>query len=130
GLPKGGFIGISGVSGAGKTELVLKFLAANPGVAVAWIEESFTVYPCSFPQHGVGLDRVLFIETKNGNRMISDSETESASPLWVVHQVIKSQVFGVVVLSTMPAADSVTWRRLQLASEKNECSIILLTEKK
>jgi hypothetical protein len=117
GLPKGALIGVSGVSGAGKTEFVLKFLAANPGVNVAWIEEKFTVYPCSFSQHGVGLDRILFIEPEG-------------DPLWVVHQVIKSQVFGVVVLSSEhPASDPVVLRRLQIAAEKNACSVILLTEK-
>src|SRR5271170_371643 len=52
GLPRGGLIGISGISGTGKTELVLKFLATNPGVSVAWIEESFSIYPCAFPQLG------------------------------------------------------------------------------
>ncbi len=120
GLPRGGLIGISGVAGAGKTELVLKFLAANPGVSVAWIEESFSVYPCAFPQFGVGLDRVLFVE-------LAGSQQED--PLWVVHQIIKSQAFGIVVLCSEPAGDPVVLRRLQIAAEKNSCSVILLTEK-
>src|SRR4051812_41640161 len=36
GLPKGALVEISGAHGGGKTEVVLRFLAQNPGARVAW----------------------------------------------------------------------------------------------
>jgi hypothetical protein len=117
GLPRGALIAISGAHGAGKTELVLRFLASNPGVRAAWVEDSFTIYPCAFSQHGVGLERVLFVQTEDS--------------AWAVHQVLKSQVFEVVVMSAEQDAfaDPVALRRFQLAAEKNVCSVIFLTER-
>lgn len=118
GLPRGAIIELSGLPGAGKTELVLKFLAVNPQARVAWMEQEFTAYPCAFPQQGVRLDRVLFVQVT------------AADPLWTVHQVIKSQVFGMVVLtlSREHLRDPVALRRLQIAAERSACSIILLTD--
>ncbi|HUP56075.1 MAG TPA: hypothetical protein VM598_01390 [Bdellovibrionota bacterium] len=119
GLPRGAIIEISGVPGAGKTELVLKFLAVNPQARVAWIEQEFTAYPCAFPQQGVRLDRVLFVQVT------------SDDPLWTVHQVLKSQVFGMAVLtlSREHLRDPVALRRLQIAAERSGCSVILLTDR-
>jgi hypothetical protein len=123
GLPKGALVEISGSAGNGKTEAVLRFLAENPTVRVAWVEEEFTVYPCAFPQSRVGLDRVLFVDSTPG-------ET-----LWTVHQILRSQVFGVIVLQMKAAAkgergekDEMALRRLQLAAEKAQVTIILLSE--
>jgi hypothetical protein len=129
GLPRGAIIEISGVQGAGKTELVLKFLAANPQARVAWIEQEFTAYPCAFPQQGVRLDRVLFVQVtaRAGSAGVSSSEDD---PLWTVHQVLKSQVFGMAVLtlSREHLRDPVALRRLQIAAERSGCSVILLTD--
>jgi hypothetical protein len=116
-LPRGALIELSGPLGAGKTEVVLKFLAANPEARVAWIEEKFTAYPCSFIQNGVSLERVLFIEAKD--------------PLWSLHQTMKSQVFGAVIWSVesdQKLRDPVVLRRLQIAAERSSCSVLLLTE--
>src|SRR5262245_11482106 len=104
-LPRGAIIEISGAPGAGKTELVLTLLAGNPQTRVAWVEEIFTVYPCAFPQSGVDLDRVLFVR----------QDPACEEPLWAAHQILKSQVFGLAVLSmaSRKLEDVVTLRRLQ-----------------
>jgi hypothetical protein len=117
GLPKGALIEISGNAGGGKTEVVLRFLAQNPSVRVAWVEEEFSIYPSAFPQNSVGLERVLFVDSPPG-------ET-----LWTVHQILRSQVFGVVILKKSQfSMDEMALRRLQLAAEKSQITVILLTD--
>lgn len=116
GLPKGAVVEVSGSSGGGKTEVVLRFLAENPEARVAWIEDELTIYPCAFPQNRVGLERVLFVESK------------PSEVLWTVHQILRSQVFGVVVLRVGASIDEMALRRLQLAAEKTQTTVILLSE--
>lgn len=124
GLPKGALVEVSGSAGSGKTETVLRFLAQNPEVRVAWVEDEFTVYPCAFPQNRVGLERVLFVDSP------------SSELFWTIHQMLRSGVFGVIVLRMASglgerSADgaSVVLRRLQLAAEKSGVTVILLTER-
>src|SRR4051812_17129647 len=62
GFAKGSLVEIAGSPGSGKTEVVLKLLAENPELRVAWVEEGMTVYPCAFPQHHVELKRILFVD--------------------------------------------------------------------
>ncbi|MEO5969500.1 MAG: hypothetical protein ABIQ95_06200 [Bdellovibrionia bacterium] len=114
GIPRGALTEISGRAGGGKTEAVLRLLAENPEVKVAWIEENFTLYPCRMAQQKVALDRVLFIET-------------SAEYLWVTQQVLRSQIFSVVVL-TAPVPNEIILRRLQIAAERAKSTLIFLTE--
>jgi hypothetical protein len=103
GLPKGKLMEISGALGGGKTEVLLRFLRENPSLQVAWIEvgpshSSGTVpsiYPCALSGRGVDLSRVLFVEPSN----LSEA-------LWCAQQILKSQIFGAVILSrqeTTPA---------------------------
>ena len=127
GLPRGSVVEMSGDLGGGKTELVLRFLAQNPSVRVAWVEEDFSIYPCAFPQSRVGLERVLFVDSPPNEL------------LWSVHQMIRSGVFGVIVVSLgsrraqsssskgVPL-DEMALRRLQLAAEKSNVTVILLSE--
>jgi hypothetical protein len=113
---------ISGSPGSGKTELILKFLSANPALRVAWIEEKFSVYPCAFPLNGVELGRVFFVDVSKAG--------DSKAVLWAAHQVLQSQVFAVVILSVRLAEreSMIALRRLQLAAEKNRGTVILLGE--
>ena len=115
GLPKGALVEFSGQAGSGKTETILRFLAQNPEVRVAWVEENFTIYPCAFPQAGVGLDRVLFVETG------------SVELLWSVNQILRSQIFGVVVL-VAKEQNVIALRRLQIEAEKAGATVILVAE--
>jgi len=103
GLPKGKLMEISGALGGGKTEVLLRFLRENSTLQVAWIEvgpshSSGTVpsvYPCALSGRGVDLSRVLFVEPSN----LSEA-------LWCAQQILKSQIFGAVILSrqeTTPA---------------------------
>ena len=111
GLPQGALIEMSGLPGHGKTEVVLKFLSENSQLRVAWVEENLTIYPCAFPQNQVSLNRVLFVETPRY--------------LWAVQQILRSQIFGVIVLSTA-IEEEIVLRRLQLAAEQAQSSVILL----
>jgi hypothetical protein len=146
-VPRGAITEISGPPGSGKTEWTLGFIAealselsqnskdsgqhsnqnerigmaGSGGVArnpaaehaagrVAWIEDCFTANPRGFAEHGVDLGRLLFIE---GGK---DS-------LWATHQVLRSQLFGAVVLwvreSLLSVAEpSVELRKLQLSAEQ------------
>ena len=116
GRPKGAVVEVSGSAGGGKTEIVLRFLAENPEARVAWIEDEMTVYPCAFPQNRVGLERVLFVESR------------PQDTLWTVHQILRSSVFGVIVLRVRNALDEMALRRLQLAAEKTQTTVVLLSE--
>lgn len=124
GLPRGGLVEITGPAGGGKTEATFRFLAENPKLRVAWIEESMTLYPCAAAQQQMEVQRVLFIESCE------------RSPVWTVHQILRSQVFGVVVL--VPGARAraeiekvgaeVAYRRLQLEAEKAGATLIVLAD--
>lgn len=128
GVPRGAVIEVCGSDGSGKTEFVLKFLSENPKLRVAWIEEQLSVYPCALPQHGVELNRVLFVE--GGSELI-----------WCAHQVLRSRIFKVVVVSgfggvrvngtrerTSDEQRGIELRRLQLAAEQSGSTLILLSE--
>jgi len=117
GVPKGALTQISSAPGSGKTRLTLRFLAEQPQLRTAWIEELLTVYPCAFPQHGVNLERILFIET-------GEKDFE-----WTVLQAIRSRLFGVIVLNNQNDLDSVSLRRTQIAAEQSGSSVIFLSDK-
>ncbi|OFZ19682.1 MAG: hypothetical protein A2X94_16630 [Bdellovibrionales bacterium GWB1_55_8] len=125
-FPKGALVEVSGVSGAGKTEVILRLLAENAapqsGIAprIAWIEEASTIYPCAFPQFGIALDRVLFVDCENAK-----------DALWAAHQVIRSQVFGAVILARSGSfrISETDLRRLQLVAEKNQTAVFLISER-
>ncbi len=120
-VPRGALTEVSGPFGSGKTEAVVKFIAQHQHSLgrVAWIEDRFSAYPTGFLQHGVDLSRMLFIEG-------------GAESLWAAHQVLRSQVFGAVVLfvreSTLSASEPrVELRRLQLSAEQSNACVFLLT---
>ena len=115
GLPKGALVEISGRTGGGKTEVVFRFLAQNPTLRVAWIEEDFTIYPCARPLNRVGLERVLFVDSPPGQA------------LWTAHQILRSQVFGVLVLKASCVSE-MELRRLQRAAGKSQVTVILLSQ--
>ena len=115
GIPRGAITEVSGRSGSGKTELVLKFLAENPEARVAWIEEELTIYPCAFPQNRVGLERVLFIDAPFGKK------------LWTAHQILRSGACPIVVIDAQ-GLNEADLRRLQLAAEKTDAVVILLSQ--
>lgn len=110
GLPKGA---ITEISGSGKTELTLRFLAENPELKVAWVEGTFCVYPFAFLQRQVSLDRVLFVE--------GGKETS-----WCVLQLLKSQTFAVVVVY-VEKCELANLRRWQLTAEKSQAAVIWLS---
>jgi hypothetical protein len=145
GLPCGAISEFVSAAGGGKTEAAIRILAENPGIRGAWIEPTLTVYPCAFPQLGVTLDRVLFTEPGD-------------QALWAAHQILRSQLFGLVVLSVPEAPlaaagaralqakavaapfqsaqaltasnlNEIDLRRLQLSAEKSGAALLLLRER-
>jgi hypothetical protein len=115
GIARGALTEVSGPAGGGKTEVVLRFLAENPKLRAAWIEEALSVYPCAFPLHGVNLNRVLFVR---------DPGTHA---VWAAQQILRSGIFPVVVLAVKALAE-LDLRRLQLAAEQSNASVLLLSE--
>ena len=120
-VPRGALTEVSGPYGSGKTEALLKFIAAHQQALgrVAWIEDRFTAYPTGFLQQGVDLSRLLFIEG-------------GAESIWAAHQVLRSQIFGAVVIfvreATLSASEPrVELRRLQLSAEQSNACVFLLT---
>lgn len=134
GIPRGAVTEVSGPSGGGKTETVLSFLAENASIRVAWIEDELTAYPCAFPQAGVALERVLFVDLARPNRFSADlarpnrfSKEAGLDALWTTHQILRSQLFGIVVLNSKQIYER-DLRRLQLSSEQAQASLILLSD--
>jgi hypothetical protein len=119
-IVRGALTELCGPAGGGKTELVLRFLAENPTLRVAWIEDPISIYPCAFPRHGVSLNRVLFVRDPGEHA------------IWCVQQILRSGIFPVVVLaapSRIEGGHGVPLRRLQLAAEQANASVILLSER-
>ncbi len=112
GIPMGA---ITEISGAGKTEFTLKFLAEHPELKVAWVEKSFSAYPIGFLQRHVSLSQMFFVE--------SAEQTN-----WVLLQVLRAQIFSVVVVYS-DDIDLKTLRRIQIASEKAQTATIWLSMK-
>lgn len=110
GIPKGA---ITGICGSGKTEFTLKFLAENPDLKIAWIEDAFSIYPTEFIQKNVDLKRVVFVDARD--------EVGSTAL-----EVLRAQYFHVVVIYS-ELCDLKTLRRMQIASEKANASVIWLT---
>jgi hypothetical protein len=111
GLPRGA---ITQIYGFGKTEAAVQIIKENPDVKAAWIEPHFEFNPLGLAQREVDLTRMLFAEA--GEHMV-----------WACHQVLKSQLFPIVVLKEAPMDDMVL-RKLQLAAEKAQAVLIILGE--
>ncbi|MBI3544249.1 MAG: hypothetical protein HY075_13345 [Deltaproteobacteria bacterium] len=115
GFPRGAVSELSGPHGGGKTQLALKLIAENPRLHVAWVESELSIYPCALPQQGVALGRVLFAEA-------------GEQALWSAHQMLRSGIFGILVLSPQRPLEQIDLRRLQLAAEQSNTSVVLLSE--
>jgi hypothetical protein len=113
GLPRGALVEISSREGGGKTELVMKLLIENPEIRAAWIESDFTIYPYAILESEISAERILYIEAKKKD------------PTWVAHQVLRSQLFALVVLSHLSLSEN-ELRRLQIAAKKSSATVILL----
>lgn len=115
GIARGAVTELSGFEGSGKTSRITTFLAENPKLRVAWVEEAFSTYPIALSQQGVNLAKVLFIEAQ-------------AHAVWSALQCIRSQLFEVLVLNLPKKLGDVDLRRLQLAAEKNEVAVFVLCD--
>lgn len=114
-----GIVEASGPSGSGKTRWLLRELGRAPQARIAWIENGVTAYPCAFAEHGVSVQRVLFVDCPSREKV-----------LWSARQILKSQAFGVVVFGDVKPGllDEMDLRRLQLMAEKSKATIVLLSE--
>ncbi len=122
-IEPGSLIELSGQAGCGKTELVLQLLARHPELTrIGWIEERWTAYPPAFEARGIALARLLCCDTQG------DSELSH----WTALQLLRSGLFGVLVLSISFSRKreerQVQLRRLQLAAERSRTTTFLLHE--
>jgi hypothetical protein len=131
GIPRGA---LTEISGPGKTEFLVRFLSEHPGLKVAWVESELSVYPYAVYQRNGHLQRILFAEA-------------GSNSLWALMQILRSQVFGIIVLSstttTLPSQgagggigqescqvhfEERTLRAMQLAAEKSQAAVIFLRD--
>ncbi len=110
GVPRGA---ITEIAGSGKTGLVMQLLAENLQIKAAWVESVFSLYPCAILQRKIALNRLLFNEAKQ-------------DVPWVILQLLRSQLFQTVIVD-VACPDIRTLRRWQLATEKANCGLILLS---
>ena len=111
GIPRGA---LTQICGFGKTEAAVQIIKDNPEFKAAWIESEFELNPLAVAQRDVDLTRILFAEA--GEHMI-----------WTCHQILKSHLYPIVILKSAPMDDFLL-RKLQLAAEKSQTSLIILTE--
>jgi len=103
-------------SGSSKTEAVVQVLREHPQARVAWLEETFTLYPPALLQHQAGLKRILFVETGN-------------QTLWSLLQVLRSSLFDFIVVlggRTFHSLNDSDFRKIQMATEKSGGLVFLL----
>lgn len=112
GLPRGALVEIAG---AGKTESVVRFLAENPELGVAWIETSFSLYPPAIAQRRRPVENIFFVEAGK----------EAA---WAASTVLRARLFPIVVYNA-PYGDERELRRFQLLAERSRATMILLAKR-
>lgn len=112
-VEKGSVLALCSPDGGGKTELVMQVIEQNREMRVAWIEKELTIYPFSFAQKKISMNRVLFVEA-------------GKQEMWSASHCIRSQLFDLVVVRAESLCE-MDLRRLQLAAEKAQVSVILLT---
>ncbi|HTL12946.1 MAG TPA: hypothetical protein VL588_10685 [Bdellovibrionota bacterium] len=123
GIPQGAVTEVSGPSGGGKTEWMLRFLARHPELSCIWIEqgERHSLYPAALHQRGVDPGRVLCVEV---------AETGSQRVLWAALQALSSRLAPVVVvgLAEGTSLEPVDLRRLQIEAERSGATAVVMAE--
>jgi hypothetical protein len=114
GLPSGALVEISG---QGKTESVVHFLAENAEIPAAWIESDFSLYPPALFQRKRKLENTFFIEA-------------GKDAAWAASTILRSRLFPVLVYHAPYQQDERQLRRFQLLAEKAQATMILLARRK
>jgi len=112
GLPRGILVELTG---PGKTENVVQFLAENASLRAAWVEQRFSLLPSAFVQRQANLEKIFFIE---GGMQCA----------WAASTVLRSQLFPIVVYHA-PYGEERELRRFQLLAERSNTTMILLADK-
>jgi len=81
---------------------------------IVWVAPPFIPYAPALKQHGIKIDRLLFVHPSTGVK----------NCLWAVEQAARSGS-SAAVLAWVSAASGVALRRLQIASEKQCCWTVL-----
>ncbi|MGZ6290347.1 MAG: hypothetical protein ACXWQO_19315 [Bdellovibrionota bacterium] len=114
GLPRGALVEISG---QGKTESVVQFLAENAETPAAWIESEFSLYPPALFQRKRKLENTFFIEA-------------GKDAPWAASTILRARLFPVIVYHAPYQKDERQLRRFQLLAEKAQATMILLARRK
>jgi hypothetical protein len=113
GLPLGA---LTHLGGARRTSALLALLAEHPELRAAWVEERVTAYPPALARQGLRLERLLFVQAPPQHYF------------WALTQVVRSQLFKVVVAASPMRGEGIPLRQLQLACEQAACALIVVGE--
>ena len=89
------------------------FFNRHPETQIAWIEKKLRVFPPAFPQRGVSLRRVLFVESEDNWQ-------------WSLQECVRSGTFQFIVASEEDFPTTQTdlfLRKLQLLSERSRTTV-------
>lgn len=115
GIPRGAITRVTAEAGLGKTEVIARFLAEQPELETAWVEERLSIYPRALAERGVALERVVFVEA-------------GEEVAWACTQALQSGAFGALVCSSGTGLGEVWLRRIQLAAEKAGAFVLILSD--
>lgn len=113
GVRRGAITRVTADAGLGKTEVIARFLATQPEMETAWVEDRLSIYPRALAERGVALEHVVFVEA-------------GEEVAWACAQALQSGAFGALICSGAPGLGEVWLRRIQLAAEKAGAFVLLL----
>mgnify|MGYP001576644081 CR=1 FL=1 len=117
GIPRGAITEIAHSNGSGRTQVFLQLLREHPPLRAAWVERELSLNPAALPLEGIDVDRLFFVE--GGDHL-----------LWSTQQLLRSQLFPIVVLERgQKSFSDQDLRRLQILAHQGNTALLLMSER-